>query len=133
MKNLIVVFLVLILTVLNMGCQEVISDPVTVTLRYTATGDDLYTGQATTQDLRWSYEPITVLNWQTATVVPGLGQPLPSGETVILTVPNIPSDTVVYFAVVLCDEDSNCSGISNIYEMKTADITAPASVSDLRE
>ena len=133
MKNLIVVFLVLTLTVLNMGCQEVISDPITVTLRYTATGDDGYVGQATTQDLRWSYEPITVTNWQSATVVSGLSQPLPSGETVVLTVPNIPSDTVVYFAVVLCDEAGNCNNISNVYEKRTADMTAPAPVSDLRE
>lgn len=115
------------------GCQEAITDPIEVTLHYTATGDDLYTGQATSQHLRWSYEPITVSNWYSGIEVPGLGQPLPAGETVTLIVPNIPSDTVVYFAIVLCDEASNCSGISNILEVRTDDLTAPAPVSDLRQ
>ena len=125
--------LVLIGFLFIQGCNEVVSDPVDIILSYTATGDDLYTGQATSQDLRWLYEPITVLNWQDATVVPGLSQPLPAGETVTLVVPNIPSDTVVYFAIVLCDEVNNCSGLSNILQIRTDDLIAPAPVSDLRE
>ena len=124
--------LVFVLLYLTLGCKAV-SDPVEIQLTYTATGDDLYTGQATTQDLRWSYDPITNTNWQNATVILGLPQPPPSGDVVVIIVPNMPSDTVVYFAVVLCDEVGNCSGISNVTEVRTDDMTSPAEVSDLRE
>ena len=122
---------ILLLPLLIQGCS-VESDPVEVILTYTTTGDDNYEGQATTQDIRWLFEPITISNWSQATIVMGLPQPDSAGILDTIYVPNIPSDTVVYFAIVLCDEVGNCAGISNVAEKRTGDITSPAAVSDLK-
>ena len=53
--------------------------PDSVTLRWTAVGDDSLSGTAAAYDLRMAGTPITLSTWSEATVVSGLPVPLASG------------------------------------------------------
>jgi hypothetical protein len=87
---------------------------VSVTLRWTAPGDDGVAGRASAYQLRYSLSPITPTNFAQATVVPGLPAPLPAGQTESFTVAGLPQGPLVYFALKTRDEASNWSGMSNV-------------------
>jgi hypothetical protein len=85
----------------------------TVTLKWTATGDDANVGTASQYDLRISRETITNSNWDSATQVSGEPAPSPAGQTDSMVVTGLMTDTTYYFALAACDEAGNCSGRSN--------------------
>lgn len=101
--------------------------PDSVTLGWTDTGDDGAAGTATTVDLRMSGSPITLANWDLATVVPGLAAPGPSGTPQRFVVRGLTPGATYYFALRASDEAGNWSGLSNPVMWNGAlDMTPPA-------
>ncbi|MBI5266380.1 MAG: fibronectin type III domain-containing protein [candidate division Zixibacteria bacterium] len=103
-----------------------------VTLTWTAKGDDGGTGTASQYDLRYSTAPITTSNWGTATVVTGLPAPKAAGSTETFTVNGLTSSTTYYFALKVADEVPNWSALSNVISRTTlAETTPPATIANL--
>ncbi len=105
-----------------------------VTLTWTAVGDDGEEGTASYYDLGYSTSPITDGNWNTATKVPGVPAPKPSGQPETYTVTGLAPGTTYYFALKVGDEVPNWSGLSNIASGATqppADTTPPSAVTTL--
>jgi len=91
-----------------------------VTLSWTSVGDDGTTGTATSYDIRYlANTPITANNWSNATQCSGEPSPQASGNYETFVVPNLISNMTYYFAVIVCDEIPNWSGISNSPNGKT--------------
>ena len=96
-----------------------------VTLRWTAVGDDSLSGVAAAYDLRMSESPITASSWSTATALSGLPAPLASGTTQQVTVRGLTSGATSYFALRVRDDAGNWSGVSNVVRWAGAPDGAP--------
>ena len=124
----------------------------TMTLDWTAPGDDGNVGTATTYQIRYgTSRPDTtgsaaagpagtaLMNswWASALPLPGiLPAPLVAGSAQSVTVATgLNWNTTYYFILKTCDEVPNCSGYSNLASKTFGpppDETPPASVYDLR-
>jgi hypothetical protein len=103
-----------------------------ITLTWTAPGDDSLTGRATAYDLRFSTAAITPASFQQATPVTGLSVPLTSGTIESVLVTDLRSSTAFYFALKTADEVPNWSGLSNAVPAATSrDTIPPAAITDL--
>jgi len=89
-------------------------ESVSVTLQWTAPGDDSTRGRATTYDLRQSLTPITELNFSSATAITGLPVPQTAGTPESFTVGGLTSGVEYYFALRTKDDAGNWSKISNL-------------------
>ena len=89
------------------------------TLTWTAPGDDGDLGRASKYDVRFSTEPITEESWGSATRAENEPSPCPAGETDVVIVRGLESDSYYYFAVKTADEELNWSGISNTDSART--------------
>lgn len=98
----------------------------TVTLRWTAPGDDGAAGTASSYEVRWSLLPITPLNYGQATPVPGLPSPNPAGTKELVTVRGLPDATTIYFALRSRDEAANWSPMSNVAVYTSQPLDMPA-------
>ncbi|TMQ72170.1 MAG: hypothetical protein E6K80_03430 [Candidatus Eisenbacteria bacterium] len=107
------------------------STETTVSLRWTAVGDDSLTGTATSYDIRYSASPITEASWTAATLVSNEPAPLASGTVTSYTVTGLTRQTSYYFAMKVKDDAGNTSALSNVVNVTTPDQTAPAAVRDL--
>ncbi len=85
-----------------------------VTLSWTAPGDDGNNGTARSYDVRYSISPINGGNFNAATHVAGLGAPNPAGTIETAIIGNLQSNTTYYFAIKSADEANNVSNISNV-------------------
>jgi hypothetical protein len=85
-----------------------------VTLRWTAVGDDSLSGTAAAYDLRMSDALITTSNWSVATALSGLPVPLASGTRQQVTIRGLTPGSTYYFALRVRDDAGNWSGISNL-------------------
>lgn len=86
----------------------------TVRLRWSAPGDDDYTGTATAYELRFHTAFITEANWNSATPFASMPAPLPAGSTQNVTVTGLETDTLYHFGIKTRDESNNVSQLSNI-------------------
>ena len=103
-----------------------------ITLTWTAKGDDGATGTASQYDLRYATSTITNANWASATQVTGEPTPKSSGQTETLTVVGLATNTTYYFAIKTADEIPNWSVLSNVVSRTTLpEQTPPATVSTL--
>jgi len=103
-----------------------------VTLGWTAPGDDGTTGTAASYTVKFSTSPITNANWAAATTVPGVPAPHAAGTAESLTVTGLTPGVTYYFAIKTSDEVPNTSGLSNVVSgTPTGDQTAPAAITDL--
>lgn len=91
----------------------------TVTLRWSATGDDGNSGNASKYDLRYSYSPIDDGNFNQATAVTGTPKPGVPGTLETFTVAGLVSDTNYYFALRVSDDVGNNSNLSNVVSART--------------
>lgn len=107
--------------------------PSSVTLTWTAVGDDGTVGTATQYEIRYSTAPITSANFTSATLVAGPPVPKTSGQAEVFTVSGLGQGTTYYFALKVADEVPNWSGLSNVATQTTtaADATPPDPVIDL--
>ncbi len=90
-----------------------------ITLSWTASGEDDYTGTATSYDVRYSTSAITEGNWASATQATGEPTPSAAYSTDTLAITGLTADTTYYFAVKVSDAASNESGLSNIFSVTT--------------
>jgi len=85
-----------------------------VTLSWTAPGDDGNVGIATTYDIRYSTSPITDFNWDSVTKAVGEPIPKPAGSEESFEVTGLTPGSFYYFAMKTSDEVPDWSGLSNI-------------------
>ncbi len=90
-----------------------------ITLSWTAPGDDSLTGTATQYDLRYSTSAITASNFAGATRWSSMPAPAPAGTREAVTVTGLAPNTTYYFALKTADEVPNWSGISNVISRTT--------------
>ena len=114
----------------NLGASSETST--SVTLSWTAPGDDGSTGTATTYDLRYSNALITAANFNAATPVIGVPAPRVAGSAESFVVTGLSASTMYYFAIKTADEVPNWSAISNITNRTTlTETTPPAAIANL--
>jgi len=123
--------LVLALTLINASSWGD-STATSITLAWTAPGDDGNSGTASMYDIRYSLSSITEGNWDAAIQVSGEPAPQPAGSQETFVVDGLQPGTVYYFAAKTADEASNWSALSNVVIKQTApEDTPPAAVVDL--
>jgi hypothetical protein len=100
--------------------------PGTVTIAWTAPGDDSTMGRATSYDLRYSTAPITAGNFTLATKVTGMPAPQIAGSAESFPVTNLSAGTGYYFAIKTSDDAGNTSALSNVvyYSVGTTAVRA---------
>jgi hypothetical protein len=109
-----------------------------VTLDWTAPGDDGSVGTATTYEMRWStVRPDTTSQatiqtwWSGATVVAGLPNPQIAGTTQTVTVSRTWLPGTYYFVMRAADEVPNWSLFSNVAVKVISDTQPPGRIIDL--
>ncbi len=79
-----------------------------VTLAWTATGDDADQGAAATYDIRYRLNGITGDTWEEATQVVGEPSPKVAGTAETFEVLGLDHDSTYFFGLLACDEAGNC-------------------------
>jgi hypothetical protein len=134
--NKIKVFILLVVALLPIlivnSCKEAGASATTVTLKWTATGDDSTSGAASQYDIRYSTVAITEITWTSATQV--IGEPIPkiAGSQETFTVTGLTPSTTYYFAIKAADEVPNWSDLSNVVSITTIDGTRPSAITNLQ-
>lgn len=103
----------------------------TVTLGWTAVGDDSLTGTATSYDVRYSTSPITAANFASATAATGEPAPAVAGTAQSFVVRGLSRQVTYWFAAKATDDAGNPSAISNVPSVTTPDTMAPAAIRNL--
>ena len=103
----------------------------TVTLQWTAVGDDSLTGTATSYDLRMSTAAITAANFSSATALTGEPTPALAGTVQTITVRSLSRQVTYWFAIKATDDAANVSAISNVPSVTTPDTTPPSAITNL--
>ncbi|MGH7767358.1 MAG: Ig-like domain-containing protein, partial [Candidatus Binatia bacterium] len=96
-----------------------------ITLNWTASGDDGNLGAAGVYDIRYSTSNITNANWDAATTVTNEPQPNPAGTPESLTVTGLTLNTTYFFALKVIDDAGNISNLSNVTSSTTLSDTTP--------
>jgi len=102
-----------------------------MTVRWTAPGDDGTSGTATSYDVRYSTSPITTGNWGSATTITGEPIPAVAGTQQTFTIVGLTPARLYYVAIRATDNSGNVGGLSNVPSGTTTDTVAPAPVRDL--
>jgi hypothetical protein len=84
-----------------------------LTVEYSVTGDDGMMGAARFVDLRYSHNPITPANWDTAFRVDNEPAPALPGSVQSVEVTGLDEDTDYYFRMRVIDKNGNLSPLSN--------------------
>lgn len=103
----------------------------TVTLQWTAVGDDSLTGTATSYDVRYSTTAITSANYASATQASGEPTPAAPGTVQTMTIRGLSRQVTYYFAIKAADEAGNVSAMSNVPSVTTPDTVPPAAITNL--
>ncbi len=103
----------------DLAADDGAATPTSVTLHFTASGDDGANGGAYLYDVRYSTAPINVGNFAQATVANGEPAPKSPGVADSITVAGLKPDITYYFALRVADEVGNYSGLA-ITSGKTA-------------
>src|SRR5258706_233965 len=99
----------------------------TLTLVWTAPGDDGNVGTAASYEVRMSGSPITASNWASASLIAGAPSPLTAGTRQNLVVRGLTRGSTYYFAIKATDDASNVAPISNVVRWDWVYDTAPPS------
>jgi len=111
-----------------------------ITVSWTAPGDDGTSGTASVYDLRYDTHSITSGNFANATAVANPPAPAAGGVIQSMTITGLTPSTTYWFALKTADEVPNWSGLSNVAPGATqaappppppADTTPPAAIADL--
>ncbi len=89
------------------------SSATSLTVAWTAPGDDGALGTAASYDLRYATTPLDSASFAAATPVP-LSPPLPGGSAELATLTNLPTATTFYIALRTTDDFGNVSALSNV-------------------
>ena len=101
-----------------------------VTLTWTAPGDDGSTGTATTYDVMYSTTNITLTTWRLVTQAIGEPTPGSAGTAQSMTVSGLSPGTTYYFVIRASDEAPNWSDLSNVVSFAPDEIP-PSDITDL--
>lgn len=104
----------------------------TVTLEWTAPGDDSLIGRATSYDVRYKTMPYTEAAFATAFQASGEPTPKPSGQRERFTVSGLTPGVTYYFSLKSVDDASNWSRMSNVVT-RTASATVDVDFSGVAE
>ena len=96
-----------------------------LTLAWSAPGDDGDIGTASVYEMRMSTSPIDSSNWSIAALVKGAPVPQPAGTRERMVARGLTAGTIYYFAVRTADEVGNWSGLSNVVRWDWINDTAP--------
>ena len=99
-------------TITDLAASNPTSDSITLT--WTAPGDDGDVGVASQYDIRYSTSPIDEGNWDTAMQVIGEPPPKLAGSEESFVVTGLSPGTRYYFAIKTTDEVPNWSDLSNV-------------------
>ncbi|HEU4333428.1 MAG TPA: fibronectin type III domain-containing protein [Candidatus Eisenbacteria bacterium] len=102
-----------------------------ISVRWTAPGDDGATGTASSYDIRYSTSAITSANWGSATQATGEPLPAASGTQQTFTLGGLAGSRTYYIAIRATDDRGNVSLLSNVVNGTTTDTQPPAAVRDL--
>jgi hypothetical protein len=102
-----------------------------ISVRWTAPGDNGTTGTATSYDVRYSTSAITSSNWSTALQATGEPAPAAAGTSQSFTISGLSGSRTYYVAIKTTDDAGNVSVLSNVVNGTTSDTVAPAPVRDL--
>ena len=129
---ILLIFLSIGITVSPQYVSAAVAKVVSITLTWTAPGDDGNYGTAREYDIRYSTTMITEDNWDKATQVAGEPTPRPAGTVESCTIAALLSGTLYFFAVRTVDDAMNWSPLSNIATIRTHDKQIfPAAIDDL--
>ncbi|MFD0715407.1 fibronectin type III domain-containing protein [Paenibacillus sp. GCM10027626] len=107
----------------------------TVSLTWTAPGDDGMTGTASSYDIRYSMSDIKAADWASATPAVGAPAPALAGTAQSMTVTGLSPATTYYFALRAKDGAGNEADLSNVASVTTAttnDTIPPAAIKTLK-
>jgi hypothetical protein len=107
--------------ILGLAAWASLASAASITLHWTAPGDDSLTGRATTYDLRYSTAAITAANFASAIRVP-TNQPLPAGSRESYTVSGLLINYPYNFALKTADEAGNWSVMSNVIVLNASTV-----------
>ncbi len=113
------VFLQVIFCLCAVSASAGIPSTSSITVRWTAPGDDKNVGRAYRYDVRYSTSPITAANWAQASPATQLPLPAQPGNLQTCTIYNLLPSTTYYFRMKTADEKYNWSGLSNLYSLTT--------------
>jgi len=99
----------------------------TVTLEWTASGDDGGAGRAALYDVRYADAPVTDATWDAATPAFDEPRPRPAGSAETFVVDGLFQGITRHFALRVMDESGNYSALSNGVSATTTALT-PAAV-----
>ena len=102
-----------------------------ISVRWTAPGDDGTTGTAASYDVRYSTSTITSANWSSALQATGEPAPAAAGASQTFTIGGLSGSRTYYVAIKTTDDAGNVSVLSNVVNGTTSDTVAPAPVRDL--
>jgi hypothetical protein len=119
-SGLLIMTAVLLIIMNRSSAQAVTVTPNSLTVTWTAPGDDSITGTASSYDIRYSETPLTKSNWGSATQVSGELLPKLAGSTESFTISGLSPGITYYVAIKTSDEAGNWSGISNIVSATTS-------------
>ena len=108
---------------------DLVVDAVThrsVTLRWTAPGDDGATGRAALYDVRVATAPISEATWDAATRVVNEPRPRAAGAVEHFTAEGLFQGTTYYLALRAMDEGGNYAPLSNVVAATTTALTPAA-------
>jgi hypothetical protein len=106
--------------------------PNSVTVTWTAPGDDSTAGTPSQYDLRYSNANITEANWSSAIQVSGEPIPHAAGTVESCMVSGLSPSNTYYFAIKAADEVPNWSILSNVISRTTSpEATPPAAIASL--
>jgi C1A family cysteine protease len=94
-------------------------------LSWTAPGDDGWSGNAKSYNLRYSTSPITSGNFTSATAI-STSTPSAAGSQEAFSVYSLTAGTPYYFALKTTDEAGNVSALSNVASIGPATVTVAA-------
>lgn len=126
-RRLLVVFTVLAFSAGALASRASAQGTTSVTLTWTAPGDDGNTGTAAQYEIRYSTSPINASNFGSATLVAGAPAPLPAGTQQTMFVTGLQTVTPYWVAMRTADERGNWSAISNVvsFTSSVGDTTRP--------
>ena len=104
----------------------------TVTLTWTAPGDDGVVGVAARYDVRYSLSPITDQDFEQATLIPDLPAPKRAGIRQSVKVSGLEPNRIYYFALKTVDHAGNWSSLSTLSYKTISDATRPSAALELR-
>ncbi len=105
--------------------------PTTITINWTAPGDNGTAGTAALYDIRYATMLVNSGNWVGCSQADDEPTPQPCGNQESYTIANLDPDTWYYIAIMTADEAANWSELSNVIAIKTQSLSLDVETDEL--